>query len=148
MYLYINCNKNILLVKKCLSILWVFTDFPILLVALLNTNTTITRQLIRTARNLEAECWQVSVKRGFGDKGRRVKDWARLGCYISPCYGPFSLGAGFETYETLVCLIFQILGGLGKLQICWSACICFIVLLFSCLSLVVLLLLQRYSHFF
>jgi len=36
----------------------------------LNTNTTITRQLIQTARKLEAECWQVSGKRGFGDKGK------------------------------------------------------------------------------
>ena len=33
MYLYINCNKNILYVKKYLTLLWVFTDFSILLVA-------------------------------------------------------------------------------------------------------------------
>ena len=32
-YLYITCNKKILLVKKCLSLLWVFTNFSILLVA-------------------------------------------------------------------------------------------------------------------
>jgi hypothetical protein len=29
-YLYIPCNKKILLVKKYLSLLWVFTDFSIL----------------------------------------------------------------------------------------------------------------------
>jgi hypothetical protein len=29
---------------------------------------------------------------------RWVKYWARLGCWISQCYGPFSLGARFETY--------------------------------------------------
>jgi hypothetical protein len=40
-------------------------------------------------------------------KGRRVKYWARLGCWISPCYGPFSLGARFETYKTLISLILQ-----------------------------------------
>jgi len=33
MYLYITCNKKILFVKKYLSLLWVFTDFFILLVA-------------------------------------------------------------------------------------------------------------------
>jgi len=34
-YLYVTCNKKILLVKKYLSLLWVFTDFSILLVAFL-----------------------------------------------------------------------------------------------------------------
>jgi hypothetical protein len=33
MYLYITCNKKILFVKRYLSLLWVFTDFPILLIA-------------------------------------------------------------------------------------------------------------------
>jgi hypothetical protein len=28
---------------------------------------------------------------------------ARLGCWISPCYGPFSLGARFETYKPVAC---------------------------------------------
>jgi len=32
-YLYINCNKKILFVKKYLSLLWVFTNFSFLLVA-------------------------------------------------------------------------------------------------------------------
>jgi hypothetical protein len=36
------------------------------------------------------------------------EDWARLACWISPRYGPFSLGAGFETYEQFISLIFQI----------------------------------------
>jgi len=36
MYLYINCNKKVIFVKKYLSLLWVFTDFSILLVAFLN----------------------------------------------------------------------------------------------------------------
>ena len=31
-YLYINCNKKILFVKKYFVLLWVFTDFSILLV--------------------------------------------------------------------------------------------------------------------
>jgi hypothetical protein len=32
-YLYLTFNKNILFVTKYLSLLWVFTDFSILLVA-------------------------------------------------------------------------------------------------------------------
>jgi len=32
-YLYITRNKKVLFVKKYLSLLWVFTDFSILLVA-------------------------------------------------------------------------------------------------------------------
>jgi hypothetical protein len=41
-----------------------------------------------------------------------------LGCWISPCYGPFSLGAHFETYEPFISLIFQFLfSGHGELWI-------------------------------
>jgi hypothetical protein len=58
-YLYITCNKKILFVKKYFSLLWVFTDFSILLFCFLNINTAIMRQLIRTARTVEAEWWQV-----------------------------------------------------------------------------------------
>jgi hypothetical protein len=41
----------------------------------------------------------------------------RLGCCISPCYGPFSLGARFETYEPFISLIFQFFSGGGKPRI-------------------------------
>jgi hypothetical protein len=50
-------------------------------------------------------------KRDYGGKGRLVKYWARLGCWISPCYGPFSLGGRFETYEPFISLIFQLFSG-------------------------------------
>jgi hypothetical protein len=33
-----------------------------------------------------------------------------LGCWISPCYGLFSLGTRFETDETFISLIFQLFG--------------------------------------
>ena len=59
MYLYITCNKKILFVKKYFSLLWVFTYFSILLFCFLNVNTVITWQLIRTARTLDSEWWQV-----------------------------------------------------------------------------------------
>jgi hypothetical protein len=42
---------------------------------------------------------------------------ARLGCWISPCYGPFSLGERFETYEPFISLIFQIFSGRGELRV-------------------------------
>jgi hypothetical protein len=50
-------------------------------------------------------------KREYGGKERWVKYWARLGCWISPCYGPFSLGGRFETYEPFISLISKFLGG-------------------------------------
>jgi hypothetical protein len=34
-----------------------------------------------------------------------------MGCWISPGYGPFSLGARFETYEPFISLIFNFVGG-------------------------------------
>jgi hypothetical protein len=46
-------------------------------------------------------------KHGYGDKGRWVKYWARLGCWISPWYGPFLLCTPFETYEPFISLIFN-----------------------------------------
>jgi hypothetical protein len=45
-------------------------------------------------------------KHGCRDKGRWMKYWARLGCWISPCYGPFLLGTRFESYEPCTSLIF------------------------------------------
>jgi hypothetical protein len=44
---------------------------------------------------------------GKRDYGGKVKYWASLDCWISPCYGPFSLGARFETYEPFISLIFK-----------------------------------------
>jgi hypothetical protein len=46
-------------------------------------------------------------KREYGGKGRWVKYWACLGCWISPRYGPSSLGARFETYKPFISLIFN-----------------------------------------
>jgi hypothetical protein len=37
-----------------------------------------------------------------------MKYWARLGCWISSCYGPFSFGARFETYELFLSLILEL----------------------------------------
>jgi hypothetical protein len=46
-------------------------------------------------------------KHGYGDKGRRAKYWASLGCWISPCYGSFMLGTCFETDKPFIFLTFK-----------------------------------------
>jgi hypothetical protein len=51
---------------------------------------------------------------GYRDKRRWNDYWARLGCWISSCYGPFSLCMHFETYEPFVCLIYQFFPGRSK----------------------------------
>jgi hypothetical protein len=56
-------------------------------------------------------------KREYGGKGRWVKYWARLGCWISPCYGPFSLGVRFETYELFISLILNFFSSRGEPRI-------------------------------
>jgi hypothetical protein len=43
----------------------------------------------------------------YGGKGTGVKYWARLGCWTSPCYGPFSFGARLEVYEMFISLVFE-----------------------------------------
>jgi len=48
---------------------------------------------------------------GTGTKGRWIKYWAHLGCWIPPCYGPFSVEVHFETYEPFISLFFQFFGG-------------------------------------
>jgi hypothetical protein len=58
----------------------------------------------------------VETPGGSGDTqwqwGHRVAVyWARLSCWISPCYGPFSLGGCFETYEPFIYLIFEFFPG-------------------------------------
>jgi hypothetical protein len=37
----------------------------------------------------------------YGGQGSWVKYWARVGCWISPYYGPFSLGARFGNLRTV-----------------------------------------------
>jgi len=82
----------------------------------LNTNTAIMRRLIWTARTLEAEWWQVCREAWVQGQRKMSKYWAHLGCWISPCYCPFSLVVRFETYEPFISLIFQVFSGHGKLQ--------------------------------
>jgi hypothetical protein len=60
-------------------------------------------------------------KRGYGDKGQRVRYWSRLGCWISPVYDPFSLGGRFETYEPIISLIFQFFFSCGKPRVTQTA---------------------------
>ena len=57
-YLYITSNKKILFVKKILAYCRYSQTSPFYC-CFLNTNTAITRQIIRKAKTLEAEWWQV-----------------------------------------------------------------------------------------
>jgi hypothetical protein len=52
-------------------------------------------------------------KREYGDEGRTANYWGRLSCWISLCYGPFSLRAHFENYEPFISLIFKHFSGRG-----------------------------------
>jgi hypothetical protein len=71
---------------------------------------------------LKAEWWK--LLRGSlstGAKEDDVKYWARLGCWISPCYGPFSLGGSFEIYKPFISLISHFFSGRGEPWITESA---------------------------
>jgi len=89
--------------------LLVFTDFSILLVVFLNTNTAITRQLIGTARTLESEWWQVNGEawiRGTNeDESTTGRVWA-AGCHHVTSRSRSA--RVFETYKPFISLIFQI----------------------------------------
>jgi hypothetical protein len=49
-----------------------------------------------------------SLRGSIGSGTREVKYWACLGCWISQCFGLFSPGTRFETYEQFISLIFKI----------------------------------------
>jgi hypothetical protein len=70
------------------------------------------RKLMQTARTLEAEWRQVL----WGSVDMETKEDESstghvVGCWISPCYGLFSLRGRFETYEPFISLIFEFFGG-------------------------------------
>jgi hypothetical protein len=43
----------------------------------------------------------------YRGKVRSVKYCVRFSCWISPCYGSFSLGVRFDSYELFISLIFN-----------------------------------------
>ena len=69
------------------------------------------RMFLSRPLNLQGAGGMFAGKRGCGDKGRWVKYWASLGCWISPCYGHFSLGSRVETYKPFISLIFHFFFG-------------------------------------
>jgi hypothetical protein len=56
---------------------------------------------------LEAE-WRQILQESMSMRAK--KDELSTGCWISPCYGPFSLGACCETYEPFISLILEFFG--------------------------------------
>jgi hypothetical protein len=122
-YLHITCNKNIFLLKNILSY-WGYSptsQFFLFLSEHKHCDNAATNSNSENARSRMEASMLGSV--GTGDKERRVKYWARLGCSISPCYGPFSLGARFENYQQFIPLVFPIFffSGRGKPRITESA---------------------------
>jgi hypothetical protein len=95
-YLYITCNKKILL-KNILAYCGYSPTSPFFLLLSEHKDTAKTRQLIRTARMLEAECWQVCGEAWVRGQSKMSQVMGALGCWISEYYGPFSIGARFET---------------------------------------------------
>jgi hypothetical protein len=72
---------------------------------------------MQTVGTLEAEWRQVfwgSVSTG-AKEGKSIQ-LTRLGCLISPCYNPFSLGVHFETYKLFSSSVFTFFSCRGKLQ--------------------------------
>jgi hypothetical protein len=69
-----------------------------------------------TVCTLEAESDKFWGKVWVRGKGTWVKYWARLSCWVSSCYGPFSVVPYFETCEPYIPLIFNFCSGLGKPQ--------------------------------
>jgi hypothetical protein len=106
-YLYITCNKKILFVKNILAYCGHSTSlFFLSLSEHKHCDNAATSSNSENARSR-----MVASLRGSVGKGRWVKYWPRLGCWISPCFGPFSLGARCETYEPFISLIFQFFFG-------------------------------------
>ena len=79
-YLYITCNKNILFVKKYLSLLWVFTDFSILLAAFWRheqCDNAVTNSNSENARSRMVASLRGSVGTGTGeDESSTGRVWA------------------------------------------------------------------------
>jgi hypothetical protein len=107
-YLYITCNKKILFVKNVLAYCGYPPTFPFLL---LLSEYKRCDNVATNSNSENARSRTVASLPGSGGKGTK-EDESSTGrvwfCCISTCFGPFSLGARFETYEPFISLIFQI----------------------------------------
>jgi hypothetical protein len=93
-YLYITCNKNILFVKKNILAYCGYSPtspFFLLLSEHKRCDNAGTNSNSENARSRMMASSRGSV--GTGTKEDEFKYWELLGCWISPSYDPFSLGA-------------------------------------------------------
>jgi len=110
-YLYITCNKIILFFKNVLAYCGYSSTSSFFL--LLSEH----KYCDKAANNSNSEnarSRMVTSLRGSVGKGTKEDELSTecfWFCWISPCFGPFSFGARFETYEPFISLIFQIFFG-------------------------------------
>jgi hypothetical protein len=70
----------------------------------LNKNTAVKRKLNSEKARSRMEA-RSTGNHGYGDQGRLIKYRGHLGCWISPCYDPFSL-EGFLPFISLTLQFF------------------------------------------
>jgi len=94
-YLYITCNKKFLFVNKIFAYCAYSPTSPffLLLSEHKHCDNAATNSNSENARSRMVASLRGRV--GTGTKEDESSIWARLGCWVSPCYGPFSLGARF-----------------------------------------------------
>ena len=103
------------------SLLLTFGAIVTLNKGFLNKITAVTRPLIRRARTLEAECWQVCGEAWVRGQRKMNQVLGALGLLDFTMLRSVLLGVYFETYETLISLIFQIFSGRVKPRITETA---------------------------
>jgi hypothetical protein len=110
-YLYITCNKKILFVKNVLAYSGCLPTSPffLLLSEHKHCDNAATNSNSEKARSTMVASLRESV--GKGTKEDESSTGSVWFCWISPCFGPFSLGTRLETYEPFISLIFQFFFG-------------------------------------
>ena len=119
-YLYVTCNKKILFVKKSLPIEGIHRLLHSSC-CFLNTNTAITLQLIRTARTLEAEWWQVCGEAWVQGQRKISQVLGAFGLLDFTMLRPIVAWRAFWNVWTIYFFNFPIFSGRGKLRITETA---------------------------
>jgi len=120
-YLYITYNKKILL-KNILAYWW-YSRLLHSSCYFLNTNNAIRRKIIRTARTLEAEWWQVCGEAWIGGHRKMSQVLEAFGLLDFTILRPILAWRAFWNLWTVYFFNFPFFSGRGKPSIRGSACI-------------------------